>query len=113
MFDAQGHAEALRPRPRAVVARDHGRRGREGRRLEWTCAPHAWGPKSSGVPKRADYGARRLARLPPGVTAGVAPRALGDGLEGRGPAPHGCAAAEASGPATMPESDGHMECVFR
>ena len=40
VFEAQWDAEALMPRHRAVVAKDHGRQGREVMSLDWPLAHH-------------------------------------------------------------------------
>jgi DDE superfamily endonuclease len=80
VFEAQWDAEALMPRHRAVVAQDHGRRGREIISLDWTLAHHEWGPKIYGVTKSYDYVERRMARFQTVVTAVVANRALVDGV---------------------------------
>ena len=111
VFEAQWDAEALMPRHRAVVAQDHGRRGREVISLDWTLAHHDWGPKIYGVTKSYDYVERRLARFQTVVTAVVANRALVDGLEVRVQEPSGRAAEEAYLQATTRERYGHMEYV--
>ena len=94
VFEAQWDAEALMPRHRAVVAQEHGRRGREVLSLDWTFAHHEWGPKSDGVTKSDDYGERRMTRFQTVVTAVVANRALVDGIEVRVQAPNVCEAEE-------------------
>ena len=111
VFEAQWDAEALMPRHRAVVAQDHGRRGREVISLDWTLAHHEWGPKIYGVTKRYDYVERRMARFQTGVTAVVANRALVDGIEVRVQEPSVREAEEAYLQATTRESYGHMEHV--
>jgi hypothetical protein len=94
VFEAQWDAEALMPRHRAVVAQDHGRRGREVISLDWTLAHHEWGPKIYGVTKSYDYVERRMARFQTVVTAVVANRALVDGIEVRVQTPNVCEAEE-------------------
>lgn len=83
VFAAQWDAEALMPRHRAVVAQEHGRRGREIISLDWTRAHHEGGPKIYGVTKSYDYVERRMARFQTVVTAVIANRALVDGIEVR------------------------------
>ena len=111
VFEAQWDAEALMPRHRAVVAKDHGRRGREVMSLDWTLAHHEWGPKIYGVTKSYDYVERRMARFQTVVTAVVANRALVDGIEVRVQEPSVREAEEAYWQATARESYGHMEHV--
>ena len=111
VFEAQWDAEALMPRHRAVVAQDHGRRGREVISLDWTLAHHEWGPKIYGVTKSYDYVERRMARFQTVVTAVVANRALVDGIEVRVQEPSVRAAEEAYLQATARESYGQMEHV--
>ena len=99
------------PRHRAVVAQDHGRRGREVISLDWTLAHHEWGPKIYGVTKSDDYGERRMARFQTVVTAVVANRALVDGIEVRVQEPSVRAVEEAYLQATTRESYEQMEHV--
>ena len=96
VFEAKWDVEALMPRHRAVVAQDHGRRGREVISLDWTLAHHEWGPEIYGVTKSYDYVERRMARFQTVVTAVVANRALVDGLEVRVQEPSVREAEEAS-----------------
>jgi hypothetical protein len=111
VFEAQWDTEALMPRHRAVGAQDHGRRGREVMRRDWTLAHHEWGPEIDGVTQSDASVERRLARLQTGVTAVVANRALVDGLEVRGQEPSVREAEEAYWQATARESDEQMEHV--
>jgi hypothetical protein len=111
VFEAQWDAEALMPRHRAIVARDHGRRSREVISLDWTLAHHEWGPEIYGVTKSYDYIARRMARFQTVVTAVVANRALVDGLEVRVQEPSVREAEEAYLQATARESYEQMEHV--
>jgi len=109
VFEAQWDAEALMPRHRAVVAQDHGRQGREVMSLDWTLAPHEWGPKIYGVTKSYDYVERRMARFQTVGTAVVATRTLVDGIEVRGQEPSVREAEEAYVQATTRESYEQME----
>src|SRR5215468_3337453 len=111
VFEAQWDAKALMPRHRAVVAQDHGRRGREVISLDWTLAHHEWGPKIYGVTKSYDYVERRMARFQTVVTAVVANRARVDGIEVRVQEPNVREAEEAYLQATTRESYGQMEHV--
>src|SRR5215467_4531587 len=111
VFEAQWDAEALMPRHRAVVARDHGWRGREVMSLDWTLAHHEWGPKIYGVTKSYDYVERRMARFQTVVTAVVANRALVDGIEVRVQEPSVREVEEAYVQATTRESYEEMEHV--
>jgi hypothetical protein len=111
VFEAQWDAEALMPRHRAVVAKEHGRQGREVISLDWTLAHHEWGPEIYGVTKSYDYVERRMARFQTVVTAVVANRTLVDGLEVRVQEPSVREAEEAYLQATARESYEQMEHV--
>jgi hypothetical protein len=111
VFEAQWDAEALMPRHRAVVAKDHGRREREVISLDWTLAHHEWGPKIYGVTKSYDDVERRMARFQTVVTAVVANRALVDGIEVRVQEPSMREAEEAYLQATARENYEQIEHV--
>lgn len=55
VFEAGWDAEALMPRHRAVIAREHRGRGREVLSLDWTYAHHERGPKIWGINKAWDH----------------------------------------------------------
>ena len=52
VWEAQLDAEALMPRHRAGVAKEHGRQGCAVMSLDWTRAHHGWGSKIDGVTTR-------------------------------------------------------------
>jgi hypothetical protein len=81
VFEAGWDAEALMPRHRAVIAREHRGRGREVLSLDWTYAHHERGPKIWGVNKAWDHVEKRMALYQTVVTAVVANRACLDGVE--------------------------------
>ena len=81
VFEASGDAEALRPRPRAVIARAQRGCGREVISLAWTYAHHERGLKIWGVKKAWAHVAHRLAPYQTVVTAVMAKRARLDGVE--------------------------------
>ena len=81
VFEAGWAAEALMPRHRAVIAREHRGRGREVLSLDWTYTHHARGPKIWGVNKAWDHVEKRMALYQTVVTAVVANRACLDGVE--------------------------------
>jgi hypothetical protein len=81
VFEAGWDAEALMPRHRAVLAREHRGRGREVLSLDWTYAHHERGPKIWGVHKAWDHVEKRMALYQTVVTAVVANRACLDGVE--------------------------------
>jgi hypothetical protein len=80
--EAGWDAEALLPRHRAVIAREHRGRGREVLSLDWTYAHHERGPKIGGINKAWDHGEKRMALYQTVVTAVIANRACLDGVEG-------------------------------
>jgi hypothetical protein len=82
VFEAGWDAEALMPRHRAVIAREHRGRGREVLSLDWTYAHHERGPKIWGVNKAWDHVEKRMALYQTVVTAVVANRACLAGVEG-------------------------------
>jgi len=55
VLEAGWDAEALMPRHRAVMAREHRGRGRAVLRLDGPYAPHERGPKSWGIHKAWDH----------------------------------------------------------
>ena len=57
-----GMTEALMPRHRAVIAREHRGRGREVLSLDWTYAHHERGPKIWGINKAWDHVEKRDGR---------------------------------------------------
>jgi len=81
VFEAGWDAEALMPRHRAVIAREHRGRGREVLSLDWTYAHHERGPKIWGVNKAWDHVEKRMALYQTVVTAVVANRACLAGVE--------------------------------
>jgi hypothetical protein len=81
VFEAGWDAEALMPRHRAVIAREHRGRGREVLSLDWTYVHHERGPKIWGVKKAWDHVERRLAQYQTVVTAVIANREYIDGVE--------------------------------
>jgi hypothetical protein len=81
VFEAGWDAEALMPRHRAVIAREHRGRGRAVLSLDWTYAHHERGPKIWGVNKAWDHVEKRMALYQTVVTAVVANRACLDGVE--------------------------------
>jgi hypothetical protein len=81
VFEAGWAAEALMPRPRAVVAGAHRGRGREVISLDWPSAHHERGRKMWAVPNAWAHGEPRLASSQTGVTAVVATRGRLDGIE--------------------------------
>jgi DDE superfamily endonuclease len=80
IFEAEWNAEALLPRPRALIAPEHRNRGREVISLDWTLVHHERGPHIYGITKSYDYVARRMARFQTTVTAVIANRQLIDGI---------------------------------
>jgi hypothetical protein len=81
VFEAGWDAEALMPRHRAVIARQHRGRGREVLSLDWTYAHHERGPKIWGVNKAWDHVEKRMGLYQTVVTAVVANRACLDGVD--------------------------------
>src|SRR5919199_1280689 len=81
VFEAGWDAEALMPRHRAIVAREHRGRGREVLSLDWTYTHHERGPKIWGTNKAWDHVEQRYGRYQTVVTAVVANRELIDGIE--------------------------------
>jgi hypothetical protein len=81
VFEAGWDAEALMPRHRAVIAREHRGRGREVLSLDWTYTHHERGPKIWGVNKAWDHVEKRMALYQTVVTAVVANRACLDGVD--------------------------------
>jgi len=81
VFEAGWDAEALMPRHRAVIAREHRGRGREVLSLDGTYAHHERGPKIWGINKAWDHVEQRYGRYQTVVTAVVANRELIDGIE--------------------------------
>jgi len=81
VFEAGWDAEALMPRHRAVIAREHRGRGREVLSLDWTYTHHERGPKIWGINKAWDHVEKRMALYQTVVTAVVANRACLDGVE--------------------------------
>ena len=81
VFEAGWDAEALMPRHRAIVAREHRGRGREVLSLDWTYTHDERGPKIWGINKAWDHVEQRYGRYQTVVTAVVANRELIDGIE--------------------------------
>ena len=81
VFEAGWDDEALMPRHRAVVAREHRGRGREVLSLDWTYVHHERGPRIWGINKAWDHVEQRYGRYQTVVTAVVANRELMDGIE--------------------------------
>ena len=81
VFEAGWDAEALMPRHRAVIAREHRGRGPEVLSLDWTYAHHERGPKIWGSNQAWDHVEQRYGRYQTVVTAVVANRELLDGIE--------------------------------
>ena len=81
VFEAGWDAQALMPRHRAVMAREHRGRGRAVLSLDWTYAHHERGPQSWGSNKAWDHVEQRYGRDQTVVTAVVANRELLDGIE--------------------------------
>src|SRR4029434_6369271 len=109
VFEARWDATALMPRHRAIVAQDHGRRGREVISLDWTLAHHERGPEIYGVTKSYDYVERRMARFQTTVTAVIANRQLIDGIGVQIQEPGVCKEEEAYLKATVQASYEQME----
>jgi len=81
VFEAAWDTEALMPRHRAVIAREHHGRGREVLSLDWTYAHHDRGPHIWGVHRAWDHVEKRLALYQTVVTAVIANRSCLDGVE--------------------------------
>jgi hypothetical protein len=81
VFEAGWAAEALMPRQRARIAREHRGRGREVLSLDWTYAHHERGPKIWGINKAWDHVEKRMALYQTVVTAVLANRGCLDGVE--------------------------------
>ncbi len=80
VFEAGGASEALMPRHRAVVSRDHRGRGREVISVDGTCAHHDQGPHIWGVSSAWDETQRRSGRYQTVLIAVIAKRELMDGI---------------------------------
>jgi hypothetical protein len=81
IFEAGWAVDALLPRHRQVIARQHRGRGREILSLDWTYAHHERGPQIWGVKKAWDHVEQRLAPYQTVVTAVLANRERLDGVE--------------------------------
>jgi hypothetical protein len=81
VFEAAWDTDALRPRHRAVIAREHHGRGREVLSLDGTYAHHDRGPHIWGVHRAWDHVEKRLALDQTVVTAVIANRSGLDGVE--------------------------------
>lgn len=81
VFEAGWHANALMQRHRAEVASEYRGSGRTVIALDGTLVHHERGPQSHAVSRTYDYVAHRTTLLQTVVTAVVANRAWGDGLD--------------------------------
>ena len=109
VFEAGWEAEQLLPRPRALMAPEPRKRGREVISLDWTLGHHERGPHIYGTTKSYDYGARRLGRFPTVVTAVVANRQVIDGIEVQIQEPSLCTEEETYLKATVQANYAQME----
>ena len=90
VFEAEGKAEELLPRHRALLAPEPRKRGREVISLDWTLVHPERGPHSYGTTKSYDYVERRTGRFQTTVTAVIANRHLMDGIDVRIQEPNLC-----------------------
>ncbi len=81
VFEAGWDSQALIPRHRTQVARNHRGRGPEVISLDWTLAHHERGPRIFGVDQAYDDVQKRTARFQTVVTAVISNRQVIDGLE--------------------------------
>jgi hypothetical protein len=109
VFEAEGKAEELLPRHRALIAPEHRNRGREVISLDGTLVHHERGPEIYGVTKSYDYVERRMARFQTTVTAVLAHRQLIDGIDLQIQEPSVCKEEEGYLKATVQASDEQRE----